>query len=228
MGNIQQESTYNGIPFNPNAKNTNSGAYGIGQWLGGRKNNLVKYANDNHLSVASLSTQLQFMWTEVTGGEATFKSIINSNGGLNALKNMNVKDACDLWEKAFERAGAGANMSKRYQYANDIYAKFGNGTGNVSSSGGVATVPTNKYLGTPYASTGGYTFTTKVVGSADASQADNYANTSLGTGKNGLPVVNEAAPKAVDYTARANQLLKYPIPYAAKSYSSTLLLCRMM
>lgn len=78
----------------------------------------------------------------------------------------------------------------------------------------------NKYLGTPYAGSGGYTFTTTVTGTPDPNQTNNYANTSLSTNALGQPVVSEAAPKAVDPTTFTNNILKYPVPASASSYQS--------
>lgn len=119
MGNLQQESG-----LDPTAKNSSSGAFGVGQWLGGRKKNLQDYAKKNGLDVNSLDTQLQFMWKEMNGGESTFKSILNRNGGMDALKGANVSNATELFEKAFERSG-GSAMPKRQKYAQDFYDKFG-------------------------------------------------------------------------------------------------------
>lgn len=78
----------------------------------------------------------------------------------------------------------------------------------------------NKYLGTPYAGSGGYTFTTSVFGAPDTTQADNYANTSLGTSSTGMPTVQEAAPKAVDPSQFSTNILKYPVPNSASAYQS--------
>lgn len=46
--------------FDPTAKNSNSGAFGLCQWLD-RKKDLIKYANDNNLDVNDIDTQLLFM-----------------------------------------------------------------------------------------------------------------------------------------------------------------------
>ncbi|AGB62592.1 putative tail lysin 2 [Bacillus phage phiAGATE] len=119
MGNLQQESG-----LDPTAKNSSSGAFGVGQWLGGRKKNLHDFAKKGGMDVNSLDTQLQFMWKEMNGGESTFKSILNRNGGMDALKGANVSNATELFEKAFERSG-GSAMPKRQKYAQDFYDKFG-------------------------------------------------------------------------------------------------------
>ena len=46
--------------FDPTAKNTDSGAFGLCQWLD-RKQKLIDYANENHLDVNDIDTQLLFM-----------------------------------------------------------------------------------------------------------------------------------------------------------------------
>lgn len=46
--------------FNPTAKNVSSGAFGLCQWLD-RKQKLVDFANDHHLDVNDIDTQLLFM-----------------------------------------------------------------------------------------------------------------------------------------------------------------------
>ena len=46
--------------FNPTAKNVSSGAFGLCQWLD-RKQKLVNFANEHHLDVNDIDTQLLFM-----------------------------------------------------------------------------------------------------------------------------------------------------------------------
>lgn len=50
--------------FNPTAKNASSGAFGLCQWLD-RKQKLVDFANDRHLDVNDIDTQLLFMDDEL-------------------------------------------------------------------------------------------------------------------------------------------------------------------
>jgi hypothetical protein len=116
LGNLQQESS-----LNPSAENASSGAFGIGQWLGGRKTNLQNYAKENGMEANSLDAQLQFMLQEMNGGDSTTASILNKNGGLDSFKKMtDPVAAADLFEKAFERSG-GSEMGKRRQYATGFY-----------------------------------------------------------------------------------------------------------
>lgn len=50
--------------FNPTAKNASSGAFGLCQWLD-RKQKLINFANENHLDVNDIDTQLLFMDDEL-------------------------------------------------------------------------------------------------------------------------------------------------------------------
>jgi hypothetical protein len=63
VGNLMSESGAGQTKFDLDPKITNGiGAYGIAQWLSGRKDNLMKRANYDTLSV-----QLDFMWEELNG-----------------------------------------------------------------------------------------------------------------------------------------------------------------
>ena len=125
IGNMEQES---GPGLRPKAINSSSGATGIAQWLGGRLNNLKKYAADHNADMWDIKLQLSFLWYEVTqGSEKVF-------GAVAALKGAsNINDAVTQWELKFERAGvAEANIPQRVKYANAIIkrvqdGKLGNG-----------------------------------------------------------------------------------------------------
>lgn len=127
MGNLKLESG-----LSTTAVNKSSGATGIAQWLGGRLTGLKSYAKTLGTSWTDLNTQLEWLWKELNGADATTKSILNKNGGLDALNNMNASSAALLFEKSFERSG-GAALTQRKNNANDYYNKF-NGSGTVSSS----------------------------------------------------------------------------------------------
>jgi archaellum component FlaC len=137
MGNLQQESG-----LDPTAVNPTSGAFGVGQWLGGRKKNLENYAKESGGDVNSLETQLNFLWKELNGGDSTTASILNKNGGIDALKGASTSKATELFEKAFERSGGDA-MGKRHDYAQDFYNQYGGNkaqyarTASASGSGSV-------------------------------------------------------------------------------------------
>lgn len=133
MGNLQQESG-----LDPTAVNSSNGAFGIAQWMGGRKTNLDNFAKEKGTANTDLGTQLEFLLKELQGGEATTKQILDRNGGINALKGAtDVKAATDLFEKAFERSGGDA-MGKRRDYADGYYNQYGK-TGGSAQWGSTGT-----------------------------------------------------------------------------------------
>lgn len=73
LGNLQVESG-----FNPAALNANEGAIGIAQWELGRRTTLQNYARLRGTSETDLTTQLNFLWLELTttrsGALATLRS----------------------------------------------------------------------------------------------------------------------------------------------------------
>ncbi|WP_182103207.1 phage tail tip lysozyme [Niallia taxi] len=132
MGNLRQESG-----LNTTARNPTSGATGIAQWLGGRLTGLKNFAGSQGTSWTNLNTQLEWLWKELNGADATTKSIINSNGGMSAFMNMSTADSALLFEKAFERSG-GSALGNRTKFANQYYSKYAGsaptGTASVSIS----------------------------------------------------------------------------------------------
>lgn len=56
MGNINAESA-----FSPTARNGSSGAYGLVQWLGGRKTGLEAYARSKGKSASNLDVQIDII-----------------------------------------------------------------------------------------------------------------------------------------------------------------------
>ena len=97
-----------------NIVNPSSGAYGLAQWLGSRKQNLFEFASSRGESVGniSLETQLEFTWSELQ----SFKSL-----GLADLKAQNtVEDAATSFVNLFERpstAEIAQSLNKRIAYA---------------------------------------------------------------------------------------------------------------
>lgn len=122
MGNIQQESN-----FNSSSLNSSSGAFGLFQWLGGRKTNLENYARSKGKDPSDVTTQLEYFWSEIENG--------GQYNTLDKLKATNsAGDAATSFEKSFERSG-GSAMDKRINYANTIYSQYkGKGIINDSST----------------------------------------------------------------------------------------------
>jgi len=128
VGSLMQESG-----LSTTAKNPSSGALGIGQWLGGRKTNLLSSGKSG-----SLRGQLDFLWSELQGPE---------RAALQRLKSARtVEDAAGAFTWGFERPGkAEANMGNRVAQARAALDLGGTsaGTGSGSQSGdGQQTVTT--------------------------------------------------------------------------------------
>lgn len=127
MGNLQEESG-----FNPNALNS-IGAYGIAQWLGGRKTALQHYAYAHGSPPSSLNTQLNYLVGELSSGRY---------GSIATLNGLAPAQAASYFERNFEKAGAGAHMATRQADAVSIFHHFhghastGSGLLNVSASVG--------------------------------------------------------------------------------------------
>lgn len=101
LGNLMQESK-----GNPYAVNRTSGATGIAQWLGSRKQKLISRYGRN----PSVQDQLNFIWEELNTTE---------NKAMRALLNTNtVSEATRAFANHFERAGKNEmNMNKRINFA---------------------------------------------------------------------------------------------------------------
>lgn len=117
MGNMEQESGYD-----PNAENA-SGAYGLFQWLGGRREGLEAYATARSCAVDDMQLQLEYFYEEITtGAEANCFPTYTDLPSLDAFKSLtDPEQAAILFEQAFERSG-GAGMSQRIEYALAVYA----------------------------------------------------------------------------------------------------------
>lgn len=129
VGSLMQESG-----LSPTITNRSSGAYGIGQWLGPRKTNLLNSGK------SGLRGQLDFLWSELQGSE---------NAALKSLKGAHtVADAVNAFTWGFERPGRSeANIPNR---VNQARAALGlgdtGGTGGGSTGGGGTTTTTPKHL----------------------------------------------------------------------------------
>jgi TP901 family phage tail tape measure protein len=123
MGNLQLESG-----LNTNALNKSSGAFGLAQWLGGRKTGLNNFARQRGTSASDLDTQLAWLWQELNGSEKrTLNWILNN-------QNASASTAAAQWDKLFERS-EGTSVAGRQRYANNFYNKYaGSGGSYVTSS----------------------------------------------------------------------------------------------
>lgn len=100
-GSLQQESN-----LDPAARNPESGAYGIGQWLGSRVADFKKFSG-KELVGSSLEDQLKFQQYELTKGNER-----PAGDKLRATKTA--EDAARIHSEAYERPGDDeANIARR-------------------------------------------------------------------------------------------------------------------
>lgn len=116
LANIQRESS-----FNPNALNKYSNAYGLLQWLGSRKTNLISYCKSNTSdSYTTVAGQLAFMLHELSTTEKkTWNSISNiSNTATGA------ETAGYIFSRDFERHGNSVEDRNRGDLARNTFWGF--------------------------------------------------------------------------------------------------------
>jgi hypothetical protein len=107
-GNLSVES---GI--DPTAHNDREGAIGIAQWEGGRRTALDRYAAATGGSETDLTTQLNYLWSELQGPEA---------GALRQLRAaQDAGTAAAVFDQSYERS-SGAARSTRVDRAKSIAA----------------------------------------------------------------------------------------------------------
>lgn len=73
--------------LNPGAVNPGGGAFGLGQWLGGRKANLIAYARRHGTSWKNAGTQLSFAVKGEGSDSAILRSILEGSGSVASLAN---------------------------------------------------------------------------------------------------------------------------------------------
>jgi hypothetical protein len=127
-GNLKIESG-----LNPAASNPREGAIGLAQWEKGRRTRLQQFAAAHGGSETDLYTQLDFMWSELTGPES---------GALSALlATTTPAQAATVWDQKYERS-AGTSRQARIDAANAYYSgtggdpSGGTSSGSTSGSGG--------------------------------------------------------------------------------------------
>ncbi len=131
VGNYMLESGGN-TTIDPNITNS-IGAFGIAQWLGGRKTRLIQFARDRGKPPNDLQIQLEYTIFEVTqtGEKAGFQRF---------LKTTTVKDAAVSWEVNFERSG-GEGIPQRINNSEKVFQLYGQNSpsGAISSASSTPT-----------------------------------------------------------------------------------------
>lgn len=131
VGGLMLESGGNTTDISPTAKNPTSGSYGIGQWLGPRKDELMAFAEETGGDPNDIDTQISFLIHELKGSE---------NGALQEiLKAQSPDEAGRLADKFYERSeGTDEIRNQKAANAQKIYDIFMNGGAdpNVVYNGG--------------------------------------------------------------------------------------------
>ncbi|MGG1151568.1 phage tail tip lysozyme [Bacillus wiedmannii] len=132
MGNLRHESPTLD-PHQIQGNDPRNPGRGICQWetryaqrstkYSGRWENLIYWANARGKEVFALSTQLEFLWHELDGGDQETVHRLQKYGGVNGLKKLSLKDAVEAFQWSFERAGR-PDYPSRIKYANEIFERF--------------------------------------------------------------------------------------------------------
>lgn len=122
-GNLQVES---GADPNPAAYNPGENAHGVAQWEGGRWAALQSFAAARGARPTDLGTQLDFMWSELTGPES---------GALAALQAATTPSAAAAaFDQQYERSSA-ASLPTRIANAQAIVGQVPAGGPAVQPAG---------------------------------------------------------------------------------------------
>lgn len=115
LANIQAESG-----FNPQALNSSSGAYGLVQWLGGRKTGVMNACGASSSNEEYISCQVSYIFQELSSSER------NANSYL--LRDASASDMAYYFCQYYERPEEGVCSSgTRQGYANDLLPYVTNG-----------------------------------------------------------------------------------------------------
>jgi hypothetical protein len=116
--------------LDPAARNSTSGAYGIGQWLGSRVGDFKAFIGRD-LAGSSLDDQLKFFQHEVTNGK-------EKRAGDLLRVAQTAEEAARIHSEAYERPGsAEANVARRQRLAAQLAA--GGRAANVAAVGAIPT-----------------------------------------------------------------------------------------
>lgn len=120
MGNIQQESTYQGKVFNPFAEEnpgSGTGGYGLAQWTGSRRTDLANAATAAGVPMSSIYLQLEFLYTE--SAEKRMSKTIPGIKEWEGLKQQtSVMNATVYFHDNFERSADTPEFVRRVRGGN--------------------------------------------------------------------------------------------------------------
>lgn len=128
MGNMYKESGYS-----PTALNASSGAFGVCQWLGGRKAKLIELCNERGVDATDLPTQLEFFIREYKmEGAAGWNSTADRDAFMAITGDESLDDAVAFFARRFERCGEGEmDLPTRCNEAKRVLDAMRTGVGGV-------------------------------------------------------------------------------------------------
>lgn len=120
IGNLMRETSGGTFDLKPEAVNPKSGAYGIVQWMGGRKTKLMARPNYNTIQV-----QANYMWEEFNSGynSTVFQPLKATNDLYNATWIVLTRYEIPCMEKTGECV-KGGYQSTSLEYAKKALAAF--------------------------------------------------------------------------------------------------------
>lgn len=155
MGNIWAESEFK-ITVE---EYSGGGGYGLMQWTGSRRTNLMNWCRSNGHDYTTLDGQLNYFLYEFYGGDSTWVSFANANcdGVAGFKKLISVSTATTLFLRGFERAGV-ERLQVRINKANEYYNEWGSYTtipGTDTSGSAQGDGQYTGYMGWPFANGAG-------------------------------------------------------------------------
>lgn len=108
-GNMMSESA-----FQTGAENPSSAAYGLVQWLGGRRENLEAFAKSKGKEPTDPNLQVEFIDHELSTSEKA-----TAEAFRDTTRYSTPEEWCREWYKLFERGGEG-EYGKREEYATEF------------------------------------------------------------------------------------------------------------
>ena len=128
MGNMYKESGYS-----PTALNASSGAFGVCQWLGGRKAKLIELCNERGVDATDLPTQIEFFVREYKmEGAAGWNSTADRDAFMAITGDESLNDAVAFFARRFERCGEGEmDLPTRCNEAKRVRDAMRTGVGGV-------------------------------------------------------------------------------------------------
>lgn len=124
IGNLMAESGCN--PGSIEKGNGNAG-FGIAQWSYGRRTAFEQYAASKGVRADDIAIQLQYLWSEIMGGEATWASLCKKKYGSidNFIQSKNIDEATEFYCFKFERPNKQyAHLDRRISEAHKAYTEF--------------------------------------------------------------------------------------------------------